>query len=117
MTHTNPPRNHLLRISKACYNCLKGKLIMSVSITLPPPLEESLRREIADLDQHAKEALLIDLYRKERITKHQLATALGMTRIEVNDVLNRWNVTEDLPTVDEIFQDAEKLAELRKQQG
>ncbi len=75
---------------------------MSVSIELPPILEESLRREIADLDQLAKEALLVDLYRKERITKHQLATALGMTRFEVNDVLNRWNVTEDLPTLAEI---------------
>jgi hypothetical protein len=90
---------------------------MSVSITLPPPLEASLRREIADLDQHAKEALLIDLYRKVRITKLQLATALGLTRFEVNEVLNRWNVTEDLPTVDEIFQEAGQLAEFRKHAG
>ncbi|QEG35977.1 UPF0175 family protein [Bythopirellula goksoeyrii] len=89
---------------------------MSVCIELPPTLEESLRREIADLDQLAKEALLVDLYRKERITKHQLATALGMTRFEVNDVLNRWNVTEDLPTVDEIFREAKQLAELRNQE-
>ncbi len=46
---------------------------MPVSITLPPPLEESLRREIGDLDHHAKKALLVDLYRKERITKPQFA--------------------------------------------
>jgi hypothetical protein len=87
---------------------------MSVSIDLPPSLEDSLRRDIADLDRHAKEALLIDLYRKERITKPQLAAALGVTRFEANEVLNRWNVTEDLPTVDEIFQEAQTLAELRK---
>jgi hypothetical protein len=87
---------------------------MSVNITLPPTLEESLRRDIADLDQHAKEALLVDLYRKQRITKPQLATALGMTRFEVNDVLNRWNVTEDLPSADEILSAAETLGALRE---
>ncbi|MGL4512420.1 MAG: UPF0175 family protein [Lacipirellulaceae bacterium] len=90
---------------------------MSVSITLPPSLEESLRRDIADLEQHAKEALLIDLYRRERITKPQLAAALSMTRFEVNDVLNRWNVTEDLPSVDEVFSAAEALASLREHAG
>jgi hypothetical protein len=75
---------------------------MSVCIELPAQLEESLRREIADLDQLAKESLLVDLYRQERITKHQLAGALGLDRFTVNDVLNRHNVTEDLPTLDEI---------------
>lgn len=75
---------------------------MSVCIDLPIQLEESLRRDIADLDQVAKESLLVDLYRQERITKHQLAEALGLDRFEVNTVLNRHNVTEDLPTLDEI---------------
>ena len=75
---------------------------MSVCIDLPAQLEEALRRDIADLDQLAKESLLVDLYRQERITKHQLAEALGLDRFEVNDVLIRHNVTEDLPTLDEI---------------
>ncbi len=80
---------------------------MSVSIILPPPLEESLRREIGDLDRHATEALLVDLYRTERITKPQLAAALGLDRFEVNGVLNRWNVTEDLLTTLELNRQVE----------
>ena len=102
MTHANRRRNHLLRDFKACYNCQKGTLVMSVSINLPPTLEESLRRDIADLDQVAKESLLVELYRHERITKHQLATALGIDRFAANDLLDRFGVTEDLPTLEEI---------------
>lgn len=75
---------------------------MSVTIELPPQLEEALRREVADLDAVAKESLLVELYRHQRITKHQLATSLGLDRFSVNDVLNRHNVTEDLPTLEEI---------------
>ncbi len=75
---------------------------MAVCIELPPQLEETLRRDIADLDRVAKESLLVEFYRHERITKHQLATALGLDRFSVNEVLNRHNVTEDLPTLEEI---------------
>ena len=85
---------------------------MSVCIELPAQLEESLRRQVADLDQMAKESLLVDLYRQERLSKHQLATALGLDRFEVNDVLNRHHVTEDLPTVDEILRDAAAIEAL-----
>jgi hypothetical protein len=82
---------------------------MSVSIHLPPTLEESLRRNIADLDQVAKESLLVELYRHEHITKHQLATALGIDRFAANNVLNRFGVTEDLPILNEIERQVETI--------
>ena len=75
---------------------------MPVTIELPPQLEESLRRDVGDLDQMAKESLLVDLYRQQFLSKRQLAQTLGLDRFAVNDVLNRRNVTEDLPTLDEI---------------
>jgi len=82
---------------------------MSVSINLPPTLEETLRRDIADLEQVAKESLLVELYRHQRITKHQLAAALGIDRFAANDVLNRFGVTEDLPTLEEIERQVETI--------
>jgi hypothetical protein len=85
---------------------------MPVCIELPAHLEETLRRDIADLDHLAKESLLVDLYRQERITKHQLAGALGLDRFTVNDVLNRHNVTEDLPTAEEIIHEAAAIEAL-----
>ncbi len=109
MTLANRPRNRLRGIFKACYNCRKGMFVMSVSIHLPPSLEESLRRDIADIDQVAKESLLVELYRHERITKHQLATALGIDRFAANDLLNRFGVTEDLPTLEGIERQVETI--------
>lgn len=81
---------------------------MPVCITLPDQLEATLRCEIADLDLAAKEALLVELYRRERITKHEMATALGIDRFEANDLLTHYGVTDDLPTADDI--EAEVLA-------
>ncbi len=89
---------------------------MDVCIELPPQLEEALRRDIADLDRVAKESLLVELYRHERITGHQLATALGLDRFAVNGVLNRHNVTEDLPTADEIFSQVAAIEALMQRQ-
>jgi len=75
---------------------------MSVCIELPTELEAALRRQIADLDRAAKESLLVDLYRQERITGHELASALGIDRFAVDELLSRHGVIEDLPSLSEL---------------
>ncbi len=40
-----------------------------------------------NLPPSAEEAYLVDLYRQERITHHQLAEALGLTRYETDGIL------------------------------
>jgi len=87
---------------------------MSVTFELPSPLEEQLRRELGDLDQLAKEAVLVELYRQAKLTHHELATTLGLSRFATEDLLKRYGVTEDLPTIEE-FQ--EQSAMLRKLLG
>lgn len=82
---------------------------MSVCINLPAELEASLRRQVADLDQQAKEALLVDLYRHGALTHHELATALGMERFEVDRFLNDQGVVEDLPTAASILQEVKDI--------
>ena len=57
------------------------------------------------------EAALVELYRQEKLTHHQLATALGLGRLETEELLKRHKVTEDLPTADEL---TAQLATLRK---
>jgi len=71
---------------------------MSVTFHLPPQIEQSLRRELGDLDQAAKEGALVELYRQEKLTHHELAQSLGISRIEIDAVLKKHNVTEDLLT-------------------
>ncbi len=50
---------------------------MSVPIQIPDSLDDQRRRTFANLDEMAKEATLIELYRAQKLTHHELASALG----------------------------------------
>ena len=75
---------------------------MAVTFQLPSDLERRLRDSLGDLDRAAKEATLIELYRRDEITAHELATALGLSRLETEALLKKHKVTEDLPTAGEV---------------
>lgn len=85
---------------------------MAISIDIPAELESSLRRDIRDLNQTAKEALLIDLYRQRRITEAQLAHALSLSRFKVDELLKRHGAFYDL-TAAQVSQEAQDLHQLR----
>ncbi|MEI7780775.1 MAG: UPF0175 family protein [Planctomycetota bacterium] len=84
---------------------------MSISFELPVAVEEQLRRDHADLDVVAKEAALVELYRQGRISQHQLGLSLDKSRCEVEELLKRHNVTEDLYTAEQV---AEQITILRR---
>jgi predicted HTH domain antitoxin len=84
---------------------------MSISFELPVAVEEQLRRDHADLDVVAKEAALVELYRQGRISQHQLGLSLDKSRFEVEELLKRHNVTEDLGTAEQV---AEQITILRR---
>lgn len=79
----------------------------TVSFDLPENLEKQLRAEIGDLDAAAEEAALVELYRQRSLSHHQLGIALDLSRFEVDGLLKRHNVTEDLVS----------LAEFNRQQA
>ncbi len=72
-----------------------------MTFELPQSVELSLRRTFPNLDEEAKTIVLVTLYRDGRLTHHELATALGLTGHEVDDLLKRHGVTEDLLTPEE----------------
>jgi hypothetical protein len=74
---------------------------MTVTFDLPNNLEQDLRRQLGDLNQAAKEAALVELYRQDELSQHELSEALGISRLEVEAVLKRHNVIEDLPNMQE----------------
>ena len=84
---------------------------MAVTFELPRDMERNLRENLGDLDQAAKEATLVDLYRRDQITAHELSQALGLSRLQTDALLKRHNVTEDLPTAEEL---AHALNRLRR---
>jgi len=85
---------------------------MPVSFQLPPHLEQNLRGQFADLDQAAKEAALVELYRQDKLTHHELSQALAIDRFQIDALLKAHHVTEDLPTDDELADDLKRLTRL-----
>jgi hypothetical protein len=84
---------------------------MSISFELPPDIEEQLRRELGDLDQVAKEAVLVEMYRQGRLSHGKLAACLQLSRYEIDGVLKKHHVTEDLMTEQEF---AEQVSNIRE---
>jgi hypothetical protein len=85
---------------------------MAVTIQLPSEIEQRLRATSSDLDTEGKEAMLVELYRQEKLTRLELGQALGLNRFETDAVLKRHNVTEDLPTREELEDDLRRARQL-----
>ena len=84
---------------------------MAISFELPTEVERHLREELSDLDHVAKESALVELYRQGKLSHHDLATALGLGRLELDGVLKEHGVSEESLTVEEF--DAQ-VASLRR---
>lgn len=69
---------------------------MTISFDIPMSIEQRLRLLAGDASQYAKEAFLVELYRRRSITHFELGTALGLARLEVDEVLKRHGVPLDL---------------------
>ncbi|MBI4579328.1 MAG: UPF0175 family protein [Planctomycetes bacterium] len=73
----------------------------------------SVTRDIpGDLDDQAKEALAVELYRQRKLTQFQLSQVLGLDRFETDALLKRHEVYYDL-TADDVAREAESLRQLR----
>ena len=90
---------------------------MTVSFSLPENIEKQLRAELGDLDQAAKEAALVELYRLGKLSHGKLAESLGVSRYETDALLKRHNVTEDLVTLDEFNEQVDDLRKISSETG
>jgi predicted HTH domain antitoxin len=66
---------------------------MAVTFQLEGALEEQLRRDLGDLGQAAREALLIEAYRKGKLSIGRLARTLGMGVLDAD----QWLATRGVP--------------------
>lgn len=85
---------------------------MVVNVELPAEVELRLRAESPDLESDAKEAMLVELYRQDKISHYELSLALGLDRFETDGVLKKHNVTEGLPSLEELEEDLQHLRQL-----
>jgi len=88
---------------------------MAVTVQLPADIERRLRTEIADLDAQAKEAVLLELYRQDKLSHYELSQSLGLDRFETDALLKKHGVTEDLPSAEELKNDLQRLREMTDQ--
>lgn len=82
---------------------------MAIHFQIPPDLERNLRNRLGNLDETAKEAMAVELYRQHKLTHLELSQVLGFSRLETESVLKQHDVTEDLLTVEELRQDLDGL--------
>jgi len=85
---------------------------MTISFDIPQDIEQELCTDAADLNGEAREAFLVELYRQDRIAHHQLAEALGLSRLETEGVLKRHKVSSGV-TAEEMRAQAATLRDAR----
>jgi hypothetical protein len=90
---------------------------MSVQVTLdlPAEVEQRLRREAADLNAEVKEAYLLDLLRRGKLSRYELSQALGLDRFETDAFLKRHQVFEGSWTAAELEDDRRTLERLLRE--
>ncbi len=84
---------------------------MAILIDIPKEVEDDLRAEWGNLEQAAKEALLIESYRSGKISIGYLAQILGMGVIEAENWLGQRGVTWNY-SVEDLAADRKTLADL-----
>jgi hypothetical protein len=86
--------------------------VMTIHFDIPHDIEQELGGDTADLSGEAREAFLVELYRQDRITHHQLAEALRLSRLETEEILKRHKVSSGI-TAEEVRAQAAGLRDVR----
>ena len=86
---------------------------MAIAIDIPSDLEQQLRRDMSDLDQVAREAALVELYRRNKITNYQLSQLLGISRYETDGILKAHGVYLDI-TLEDVQREAALIEAMLK---
>jgi len=69
---------------------------MTIRFEIPESIESLLTEFGADASSAAKEATLVELVRRGRLTTGALATALGVSRYEADGILKRYGVALEI---------------------
>ena len=85
---------------------------LTVTLNLPPDLEERLRQNTPDLNNDVKEAYVLELFRLGTLGHYELSRILGLDRFETDAYLKRHNVFEGSLTAEDLETDLRTLHDL-----
>ena len=88
----------------------------TVRLDLPPDVEQRLRRETSDLSEQVKEAYVLELFRRGKLSHYELSRILGLDRFETDAYLKRHNVFEGSLTLEDLEADFHTLRKLRSEE-
>jgi len=82
---------------------------LNVTLDLPAEVEEKLRRENVNLNTDVKEAYALELFRRGKLTHHELSLVLGLDHFETDAYLKRHKVFEGSLTMADLQSDHQTL--------
>ncbi|MGA3067398.1 MAG: UPF0175 family protein [Tepidisphaeraceae bacterium] len=85
---------------------------MPVTFQLPADVERKLRAECPDLEGAAKEAYVLDLFRRGKLTHFELSRVLSLDGVETDALLKRHNVFEGSLTSEDLEADRTTLEQV-----
>jgi hypothetical protein len=85
---------------------------MPVTIQLPVAVEQRLRNQSSDLEAEVKEAALLELFRRGKLTHFELSESLGLDRFETDAYLKSRHVFEGSLTMHDLEEQTETLNRL-----
>lgn len=94
-----------------------GTTAMQIEINLPPQIEAAVQASIGDLEGAAREAVLIDFYRRRLLTKTELGEALRLDRFETEQLLNDRDVYDGSVSLEDIAGDRSTIDEVLGRTG
>jgi hypothetical protein len=92
-------------------------MAVTVTVDLPPDVEQKVRAENPDLPAAVREAYLLHLFRQGVLTHYDLSQALGLDRFETDAFLQKHRVYEQGITEEEVEADVRSLRELLGRNG
>jgi predicted HTH domain antitoxin len=90
---------------------------MAIVIEIPNDLEQRLREDVPNLDVEAREAVALDLFRKEKLTHYELGQILGLSRSETNTFLMDRKEYAQSPTLEDLENDYQTINNIMAADG
>lgn len=97
------------------YDC--SGVSMNVTISIPPDLEEKVRRATGDLNTEVTRAFALELFRRGTLSHMELGRMLGLDRVETDAFLKHHGVFEGSVTSDDVDADRETLRRVLDKAG
>jgi predicted HTH domain antitoxin len=90
---------------------------MSITLDLPADVERRLRKAIPNLDTEAREAVALDLFRKQIITHYELGQMLGLDRFQTDAFLKERQEFAQSLTLADVESDRQTIRDLLRETG